>query len=425
MLTKTLIDAAEPRAARYILWDEDLPGFGLRVFPNGLRSFVVRYRLKGSRASVWLTLGQYGTHLTLTQARKDAERVLRQVRLGDDPQASRKTRAAEAATRASLLTVAKLVERYADALKAGTVNAKRLGRQHASRGYLADTLLHLDRLAAAYGERAADAITRADVLKLLDGYATQPQAHRRMAGAIRRLYDWAQQREMVGNAPADHIHTTAATARERVLTMAEIAAIWRAAGDLDPVYRDLVHLLVATGQRRAEVAGMTWGEIDLAAGLWRLPAGRTKARRQHTVPLPPLAVAALSARRGDFLKEPPADALVLPTLARDGKGIAPVSGWNWLKRELDRRTGIAGWRFHDCRRSLVSHCAEAGADVATLDTLLNHAASATRGGVIGTYQRATLLAPMRAVMVLWDRLLSEALTPRPPAEVVPLLRVAG
>jgi integrase len=422
MLTKTLIDRAEARPARYILWDEDLPGFGLRVFPNGLRSFVVRYRLKGSRASVWLTLGQYGTHLTLTQARKDAERVLRQARMGDDPQTARKARAAEATARASLFTLDKLVARYREALEAGTVRTKRLSRLP-SEGYLADTKLQLARFAAAYGNRAADAITRADVLKLLDDYAAQPQAHRRLHGAISRMYDWAQQRDMVSVAPADHIHTAASEARDRVLSMAELAAIWRTAEGLEPVYRDLVHLLVATGQRRAEVAGMTWGEIDLAKGLWTLPAGRTKARRQHVVPLGKAAQAALEARRGAFLRDPPPLALVMPTLTVDGRSEAPVSGWNWLKRELDRRSGIAGWRLHDVRRSVVSHCAEAGADVATLDTLLNHASSVTRGGVIGTYQRATLLEPMRQAVALWDRLLTEALT-RAPAEVVPL-RAAG
>jgi integrase len=123
------------------------------------------------------------------------------------------------------------------------------------------------------------------------------------------------------------------------------------------------------------------------------------------VPLSVTAVAILKARRqgGD---------LVLPATSRDGKGIAQVSGWNWLKRELDQRSGVAGWRLHDFRRSLVSIMAEkAGGDVAVLDSLLNHAASATRGGVIGVYQRAILVEPMRKVMTLWDDLLRNALGP--------------
>jgi hypothetical protein len=94
--------------------------------------------------------------------------------------------------------------------------------------------------------------------------------------------------------------------------------------------------------------------------------------------------------------------LVLPTLTSDGRSIAP----------------IRDWRLHDFRRSLVSTCAERGADIAVPDSLLNHASSATRGGGIGTYQRALLIEPTRKVMALWDGLLRNAigLSPRKTAE---------
>jgi integrase len=156
---------------------------------------------------------------------------------------------------------------------------------------------------------------------------------------------------------------------------------------------------------------MTWGEIDLAASLWTLPAGRTKARRQqHTIPLPALAVAILQARQKACAQFPAGDDLVLPSQNRDGKSNAPISGWAWLKRELDKRAReLPPWQMHDFRRSLVTHCAEQGADIAVLDSLLNHAASATRGGIVGVYQKATLLEPMRQVMRCWNLLLETAL----------------
>jgi hypothetical protein len=113
---------------------------------------------------------------------------------------------------------------------------------------------------------------------------------------------------------------------------------------------------------------------------------------------------------------------VLPTTSRDGTHEAPVSGWRWLKGILDLKTPIPPWQLHDFRRSVVTHCAERGIDIAVLDTLLNHAASVTRGGVIGTYQRATLLAPMRQVMSLWDGLLRDALGPTEAQEKVVALR---
>ena len=217
---------------------------------------------------------------------------------------------------------------------------------------------------------ASVAATRGDIVRLLNDYVRQPATRRQLHGAIRRLYAWAQRHDLATGNPADHIETTTAPAPERVLSLAELARIWRVAETLEPVYRDAVHLLITTGQRRAEVAGMQWGELDLVRCVWTLPVSRTKARRQHVLPLPPLAVALLQARRAALQHPPAPDDLVLPTLARDGRSIAPISGWNWLKRELDRASGIAAWRLHDFRRSLVTVCAEYGAEVAVLDSIL-------------------------------------------------------
>ena len=285
-----------------------------------------------------MTLGAYGV-LTVAEARGQARETLAKIRLCQDPQAEAIARRAAEAAQASVLTVAKLVEQYIAAVRAGTAASKRLRGRQASLGYVEDTVLHLNRFATAYGTQDAGSVTRGDVVRLLNSYIRQPSTHRRMHGAISRMYAWAQRNELVSNAPADHIETTSQPSRERVLSLAELARVWWAAANLEPLYSDTVQLMVTTGQRRAEVAGMTWGEIDLARGLWTLPAARTKARRQHVLPLPPLAVAVLQRRRAAFQHAPAADDLVLPSW-RATKGIAPISGWNWLKRELDRTSGV-------------------------------------------------------------------------------------
>jgi hypothetical protein len=88
---------------------------------------------------------------------------------------------------------------------------------------------------------------------------------------------------------------------------------------------------------------------------------------------------------------------------------------------VDRRPGVSEWRLHDFRRSIVSICAEHGADIAVLDSPLNHASSATRPGVVGTYQRALLIEPARKVMAPWDGLLREAMGLPPAAAAEPRL----
>jgi integrase len=404
MLTISRIEKAKrPAAGREVLWDNDppgsgVPGFGCRVFPSGQRSFVAVYRLAGSRRKQTATIGTYGT-ITLPQARKEAQKILAKAKLGSDPQAERKARTEIE----EQLTLNQLVSQYVYALKAGTASSKRLKGSVASAGYIEDTLHYLGKLTHAHGRQAAASLTRGDVVRLLDDYAGRPATHRQLHGAVSRLYAWGRRTELVTINPTADIETTTAPARERVLTLTELAAVWHAAGQLDPLYRDLVHLMILTGQRRTEVAGMRWEEIDLTTGLWTLPGGRTKPRRRHVIPLPATAVAILEARQKLSSED-----LVLPTTGRDCETVAPVSGWNWLKRELDSRLSLPPWQLHDFRRSLVTHLAERGFDVALLDSMLNHAASVTRAGVIGVYQKASLIEPMRQAMAVWDDLISKA-----------------
>jgi integrase len=361
MLTKTTIDNAKRRRARYVIWDGKggIPGFGLRVAPTGKRNFILSYRLQGSRRAITETIGTYGD-LTLPQARKRAEDLRARVRTGGDPQAERKAREAAQARAAEALTVRGLVERYITALHTGMAATKRLQGRRAAPRYISNTVLHLRRFATAYGTSEADAIARSDVLRWLNPYLARPSTHRVMHGAVSRMYVWARRQDLVANNPTADIETSAAPARERVLSLEELAKMWRAAEQFAPLYRDLIHLTLVTGQRRAEVAGMTWDELDLQNALWTVPSGRTKARRQHTIPLPSLAVVLLQARRKALRGQPPAGALVLPTISQMGRANVPVQSWSWLKHKIDRGASIPPWRLHDFRRSLVTHCAEHG-----------------------------------------------------------------
>jgi integrase len=264
------------------------------------------------------------------------------------------------------------------------------------------------------------------MLSVLNDYAAQPATHRKLCGAVNRMYAWGRKRGKVTTvSPTEDIEIVPSTARDRTLSLEELACIWHAAEELAPAYRGLVQLVIVTGQRRNETANMRWGEIDLTRGLWKLPAARTKARRQHIVPLTSLSLDVLERQRTAAGKPAPAsEDLVLPTLSRDGRAVVAITGFNWLKRELDRLSGVTDWVMHDFRRSIVTICAEREiADIAVLDSLLNHASSATRGGVVGVYQRATLLEPMRRALAQWDALLREAIG-LPPAPERSIVRLA-
>ncbi len=431
MLIKSTIDQAQPRAGAYIIWDSDLAGFGCRIFPSGKKSFIAQYRMPGSRRVIRHTIGPYGL-LTVPEARAAARKVLAQAHTGADPQAPKKARQAAEARRASMLTVAALVEQYLTALRAGTTITSNRGPAVTVK-YVEHVAGLLGHFVGACGKQDAGELTRASVTRWLDDYTSGPQdkkgrignpgrpgARTNMLGAIRRMYRWGQRNDLLTIDPTQHIEAPKPRARERVLSLAELVRIWHAAEQLTPLSRDSVRLLILTGQRCTEVGGMSWRELDLDKALWTLPGRRTKAKGQHVVPLPARAIVILQARRDGLQHAPEAEDFVLPSTSRDGTRIIARIDWQYIKRELDRCTSIEGWVLHDFRRSIVSNCAEAGGDLAALDSILNHASSATRGGVVGVYQRATLIEPMRKMMALWDRLLSEAIDPPASPKVVPL-----
>jgi integrase len=396
MLTKPQLDRARPKSTRYVLWDGKLAGFGVRVQPTGRKSFILSYRLRGTRRAITATIGTYGK-ITLEQAREKARKLAATIELDGDPGAVRKARAKAEAE--DVLTVRLLVDRYLDAFESGRIASKRLQGRTVSPGYRNNTLRYLDRFASLYGHLAAVDVTGDRVERLLHDYVGHAATQWNLHGTIGRLYRWARRQGLVPVDPSAAIEIGKAAARERSLSLAELSAIWHAADALDPRHRDAVRLLMATGQRRGEVDGMRWSEIDLVQALWTLPAGRTKARRQHIIPLPALAVALLKARQKACESGAKNDDRVLPVCLN----------WDRAKQALDRDSQVRGWVMHDFRRSFVTILAERGINIAVLDSMLNHAASATRGGVIGVYQKATLMEPMKHATKLWNRLLDNAL----------------
>ena len=127
---------------------------------------------------------------------------------------------------------------------------------------------------------------------------------------------------------------SAVNKRDRVLSDEEAAAIWRAAGEAPLPYRAIVRLLMLTGQRREEVAGMTWAELSEDLATWTIPATRTKNGIPHLVPLSQPARELLHAL--PFEHQRAKLALVFP-----GERGTPFSGWSKAKSALDTASGVS------------------------------------------------------------------------------------
>ena len=179
--------------------------------------------------------------------------------------------------------------------------------------------------------------------------------------------------------------------RDRVLNDGELAAIWRACGDDD--FGRIVRLLVLTGQRRSEVGGMTWDELDLDRSTWTIPAQRTKNGRQHTLPLSASAVSVIEA--------------IPQRVDRDclfgARGTGGFNSWATAKAALDARLGgeVAKWTLHDIRRSCATHMANLGVQPHIIECVLNHHGG-FRAGVHGTYNRNPYFAEMKMALQIWS-----------------------
>jgi integrase len=173
--------------------------------------------------------------------------------------------------------------------------------------------------------------------------------------------------------------------RSRILTDPELAKLWAACRDED--YGRIIKLLILTAQRRDEVGGMQWGEIDATAKLWTIPAERTKNHREHSLPLTDAALA--------LLPPPRNRAFVL------GEGRQGFSGWSKSKLAVDVRASVADWRPHDIRRTAATVMADRlGVLPHIVEAILNHV-SGHKAGVAGVYNRATYQKEMRDAMERW------------------------
>jgi len=262
----------------------------------------------------------------------------------------------------------------------------------------------------------------ADVRKFLDHGGEKSNIGHRF-GALSRFLDWCQETDRIQANPCALIARSrrprTAQARSHYLAPHDLARLWNAAHSLSQlVSRDLVQFLIAVPCRRGEAARVEWQHIDLVKSEWRQPSHMTKNRDPHRLHLNALAIEVLRKRQE----------------ATGGRGLvfpAPSSGrplgtFSKTKKMLDEAAKLTGWTWHDFRRSFATALGEAGISEAVADAVLNHRQSATRGGVLGVYQRASRWPEQVIAMQLWGNLLAAALNPDEAGDkVVPMTMRAG
>jgi integrase len=374
-LTKTAIDSLPTQNSDVVYWDAGFPGFGVKVTPKGRKVFVVLYRTGGSGSRLRkYTIGPYG-RVTLHQARIAARKVFAAKLDGRDPAAEKR----EANRRI-------VVDRVEDLLE--TFIAQHLA-QNRSCGEVSRLLRR--EVAAPWSGRSIHEITKRDVVELIAGIEQRgaPSAANKLLKSLKTFLRWCVGRAVLDQSPAEGVPLPAKeVARDRVLQDGELADIIIAARQLGGPYAGIVELLALTGQRREEVARMSFDEVDLARRIWTLPGSRTKNGKAHSVHLSPQAIAVLTRtdRRGPMV------------FSR--VGTKPFGEFSAAKRLLDQLSGVTEWRLHDLRRTCVSGMARLGIAPHVADKVLNHQ-SGTIAGVAAVYQRHEFFAERKEALERW------------------------
>ena len=389
--------------ARSYLWDDQLKGFGCMVTGKGSRSYLVQYQMGGrGNPTRRVTIGKHGSPWTAEKARDEAGDLLEKVRKGIDP--ADHAKAVKASADASKADAERLAfSKYVDLFETNYLKARALRSTEDIKSTFRRDLTPF------FKERAINTLRRAEISNRLDEIGLRSKSAALKAHKwLRKLLSWAVQRGDIASSPMESMGPPHRDGRRRrVLSALELKAVWQSSDGLDEPFASFVKMLILTGQRLREVAGMHWNEVDLDAGQWVIPGHRTKNGRDHLCPLSPQAVAILTTRFPD-------------KKARKGLSFTtnqktPIAGFSKVKQRLD--LGFLGglsrlsegelaiplpWVFHDLRRTFSTNSQALGFPIEHTEACLNHV-SGKRGGLAAIYQLHEYQPEKVAVMAAWGR----------------------
>jgi integrase len=425
-LTDLKIKSLKPdQSGEYVQGDAQVPGFGVRVRPHGTATYVVMKRRPGGGATR-ITLGRVPAtyppapgEITLAAARERAREAVAAVRQGVDVIAQQHGERARGKRRRERASEVRAATGFA-ADSFGELATRYIAQECArlARGAEVENIIRRS-LLKAWGEQPLAELRRRDLTALLDPLVEsgRSQAAHKLREVALRIVNWAIDRgELEINFLASPSRSRGSAGalqrsrRDRVLSESEIRAVWAACATVGTPFGDLVRLLLLVGQRREEVAGMLWRELDLDHRLWEIGAARYKTDIAHLVPLPAIAVELIR-------RLPKIDDVYVFSTAPGTR----FSGFSKSMERLRQLSGVADWRLHDLRRTARTRMSRlknaagqrVGPDVA--ERVLGHVI----GGVRGIYDRYAYLDEKREALDLWAARLDEIVSP-PPDNIVPL-----
>lgn len=367
-------------ATDQILWDPDLPGFGVRLRATK-STYLIQYRFQ--KATQRESIGDV-RKLKIEEARAVARKFFAKLELGIDPREEK--RKAEAAAAVEKLTFRSVADLYLKAketkLKPNTYKAAKV---------------YFDVKWAPLHRKPIGSINRkmvADQLRqIIDDHGATAAA--RAKSNLSALFAWAMREGMVDANPVIGTNNPieGKQGRDRVLTDDELRIVWRNCQDDD--FGRIVRLLLLTACRRDEIGWLCWSEVDLPGSRLLLPAERTKPGRALEMPLVPTARAIIEGAPKRLGRE----------FVFGGSG-GGFGAWSWCTMALHARITTAEgralphWTLHDLRRTVRTGMSKLGVKPHIAELVLNHIAH--RSGVVGIYDHHDYQPEIVEALAKWE-----------------------
>ncbi|WP_299844163.1 site-specific integrase [uncultured Roseovarius sp.] len=354
---------ALPPQGQVTHWDQTTPGFGIRCSTKS-KSYVVMY---GDKRQL-KTLGRY-PHLALSDARKQAKLFQ-----ATHVQPHRQPIEYDYET-----VVVEYLKDCHQRLRGSTLKGYELYLGHIN------------------FEGPISKVTQGDVLKAIEKYTSSPSSQNYAFTTFKVFFNWAVRRQYLAANPLNALKRPNKSAvRNRFLSDEELLVLLTYTLNNRDRFNNVVSLLALTGQRKGEISGLQWQEINDDQLV--LSAERTKNKREHTVPLGQQALDLLHSIAGG-------SCFVFGTVDDD----TPFNGWSRAQRRIIKQTGLNHFTLHDLRRTFSTIHAKLGTPIHVTEKLLNHV-SGTISGVAAVYNRHSYMEEMRAAMDAYDEYLAKLLS---------------
>lgn len=351
-LTKRLVDSTQANLEkRYSIWDNEIQGFHLRIYPTGRKVYYLQYR-NAQKITRKINIGLHG-NITTEKARDIAQRLALKVASGLDP-AEQSKELKEAPT------MNMLCEEYLD------LHSRVNKRSESLRN---DLSMINNIVLPALGNLKLEQITSHDLQRLHKDLVKTPYRANRVKALLSKMFSLAIEWGWCSENPAVFVKKYQEEKRTRWLNEEELKSLWTVLDTYHtPSVAIALKLLLLTGARKKEVLSAAWNQFDLERGIWTKPAHMTKQKREEFLPLSLEAINLL-----DMWRKYSTGEFVFPGKV-EGQPLQDIKkAWNTIRSTAN----LEGVRIHDLRHTHASHLVSSGLSLSIVGKLLGHTQAST------------------------------------------------